>query len=170
MGVLALLLAACTHPRIAKGSDAGSSPGMVRGRAPVSYWAILHAYSPLPLAITAGRAGSGAVEIKAPASGRIEYRLTLDNPGSELFTEGVLVHATEDGGDEVVGTLFADAGLRDRRINIRGSLALPRPVDAVQLAAEIRSNPTSFRVLVRSVQAPAGAWEGRLRDGGRSRP
>jgi hypothetical protein len=137
--------------------DPRSAAGSTRLVAP------LHPFAAAPVTIGTFDGSSGFVVIEAPESGRLEYWLIVENPRGDLFTDGVLTHADGEGGDEVVATFFVDAGLRDRRLKVRGSLSVPHSTDPKQLAAEIRAQPGAFRVLLRSAQSPGGAWEGRLR-------
>lgn len=94
----------------------------------------------------------------------MEYLVTLYNPTGEAFTEAHVHRGEANNGDhgETVATLFADVALRDRYVQLRGTVMVHRDQQGSVLAEELRNNPGEFEVRVHSAKEPAGLIRGRV--------
>jgi hypothetical protein len=115
---------------------------------------------------TARKAGSaprsfarGRVELKLRRDSTLEYHLNVYNPATENFT-GAHIYRTGRSGPPVV-TLFTGASLRDKYIQVRGTGILIDPAGK-PLLEELRANPGSFYVSLRTAREPQGALIGTI--------
>jgi hypothetical protein len=101
----------------------------------------------------------GRVEFKLRRDSTLEYHLNLYNPSSENFTAAHIFRAGKSGPPVV--TLFTGASLRDKYIQVRGTGVLIDPV-GTPLLDELRANPSSFYVSLRTTREPTGALRGTI--------
>src|SRR5215207_4982577 len=101
----------------------------------------------------------GRVELKLRRDSTLVYHLNVYNPSGENFTAAQIFRAGRSGGPAV--TLFAGASLRDKYIQVRGTGVLTDPVGAT-LLDELRANPGSFYVSLRTAREPQGALRGTI--------
>jgi hypothetical protein len=104
----------------------------------------------------------GRVELKLRKDSTLEYRLNVYNPGGENFT-GAHIYRADRGnrsGPPAV-TLFTGASLKDKYIQVRGTGVLIDPV-GTPLLDELRANPASFYVSLRTTREPQGALRGTI--------
>jgi hypothetical protein len=105
----------------------------------------------------------GKLRVELRKDGRVEYRLSLYNPGRETFTAAHIIRAHN--GDGAAGTpvvtLFSSATLTDRYVDVRGT-AIVLELDQAEFLDELRREPAAFFVNVRSTKHPAGALRGRV--------
>jgi hypothetical protein len=146
-------------------SAVGASSGSSTSGAPVR--SVFSAKLAAPA--SGGRAGEGGgATSKAWGTGRIvvgseatfEYLITIYNPGAETFTSAHLHRATANEDGSVIATLFSDVSLRDRYIQLRGTLSVSRSTKLAALAEEIRERPGLFFISVHSTDDPRGAIRG----------
>jgi hypothetical protein len=101
----------------------------------------------------------GRVELKLRKDSTLEYHLNVYNPATENFT-AAHIYRTGRSGPPVV-TLFANASLKDKYIQVRGTGVLIDPVGK-PLLEELRANPTAFYVSLRTTREPQGALLGTI--------
>ena len=101
----------------------------------------------------------GRVELKLRRDSTLEYHLNVYNPGGDNFT-AAHVYRVGNAGPPVV-TLFTGASLKDKYIQVRGTGVLIDPVGK-PLLEELRANPTSFYVSLRTTREPQGALKGTI--------
>ena len=101
----------------------------------------------------------GRVELKLRRDSTLEYHLNVYNPGGDNFTAAHLYRAGHAGAPVV--TLFTGASLKDKYIQVRGTGVLVDPVGK-SLLDELRANPTSFYVSLRTTREPQGALRGTI--------
>jgi hypothetical protein len=101
----------------------------------------------------------GRVELKLRRDSTLEYHLNVFNPGAENFT-AAHIYRNGRSGPPVV-TLFSGAALRDKYIQVRGTGILIDPVGR-PLLEELRANPASFYVSLRTTREPQGALRGTI--------
>ena len=101
----------------------------------------------------------GRVELKLRRDSTLEYHLNVYNPGAENFTAAHLYRAGKVGPPVV--TLFTNASLKDKYIQVRGTGVLIDPVGK-SLLDELRANPSAFYVSVRTTREPQGALRGTI--------
>ena len=102
----------------------------------------------------------GRVELKVRRDSTLEYHLNVYNPSGENFTAAHIYRAARSGPPVV--TLFTGASLRDKYIQVRGTGVLIDPVGS-PLLDELRANPGSFYVSLRTTREPQGALRGAVR-------
>jgi hypothetical protein len=99
----------------------------------------------------------GTVRLVVNDDDSFEYLATIYNPDGEAFTGAVV----RRGAGEVLATLFSDVTLRERYIQLRGTVSIGRGARADVLAEELRENPRAFTVSVLAAGAPSlGAIRG----------
>jgi len=101
----------------------------------------------------------GRVELKLRRDSTLEYHLNVYNPGGDNFTAAHLYRAGRSGPPVV--TLFTGASLKDKYIQVRGTGVLVDPVGK-SLLDELRANPSSFYVSLRTTREPQGALRGTI--------
>jgi len=101
----------------------------------------------------------GRVELKLRRDSTLEYHLNVYNPGAENFTAAHVYRAGKAGPPVV--TLFTNASLKDKYIQVRGTGVLIDPVGK-SLLDELRANPSAFYVSVRTAREPQGALRGTI--------
>jgi len=101
----------------------------------------------------------GRVELKLRRDSTLEYHLNVYNPGSENFTAAQIFRSGRAGNPVI--TLFAGAALRDKYIQVRGTGVLTDPA-GLPLLDELRANPASFYVSLRTTREPQGALRGTI--------
>jgi hypothetical protein len=101
----------------------------------------------------------GRVELKLRRDSTLEYHLNVYNPGGDNFTAAHLYRAGKSGPPVV--TLFTGASLKDKYIQVRGTGVLVDPVGK-SLLDELRANPGSFYVSLRTTREPQGALRGTI--------
>jgi hypothetical protein len=101
----------------------------------------------------------GRVELKLRRDSTLEYHLNVYNPGGDNFTAAHLYRAGRAGPPVV--TLFTGASLKDKYIQVRGTGVLVDPVGK-SLLDELRANPGSFYVSLRTTREPQGALRGTI--------
>lgn len=101
----------------------------------------------------------GRVELKLRKDSTLEYHLNVYNPGVENFT-GAHIYRAGRAGPPVV-TLFTNASLKDKYIQVRGTGVLIDPIGK-PLLEELRANPTAFYVSLRTTREPQGALRGTI--------
>ena len=101
----------------------------------------------------------GRVELKLRRDSTLEYHLNVYNPAAENFTAAHIFRSGRAGPPVV--TLFTGASLRDKYIQVRGTGVLIDPVGS-PLLDELRANPGSFYVSLRTTREPQGALRGTI--------
>lgn len=111
---------------------------------------------------TARTFARGRVELKLRRDSTLEYHLNVYNPAGENFTAAHIFRS--DAGSRsapAVVTLFTGASLRDKYIQVRGTGVLIDPLGPA-LLEELRANPASFYVSLRTTREPQGALRGTI--------
>ena len=101
----------------------------------------------------------GRVDLKLRKDSTLEYHLNVYNPGVENFT-GAHIYRAGRAGPPVV-TLFTNASLKDKYIQVRGTGVLIDPIGK-PLLEELRANPTAFYVSLRTTREPQEALRGTI--------
>jgi hypothetical protein len=101
----------------------------------------------------------GRVELKLRRDSTLEYHLNVYNPATENFTAAHIYRSGRSGPPVV--TLFANASLKDKYIQVRGTGILVDPVGK-PLLEELRANPGAFYVSLRTTREPQGALVGTI--------
>ncbi len=121
--------------------------------------------------VAAARAGEGGGAVsKAWGSSRIvvgadnsfEYLITIYNPNAETFTSAHLHRSSSTEEGTVIATLFSDVSLRDRYIQLRGTVSVNRSTKSQVLAEALRERPGLFYISVHSTEEPKGAIRGTI--------
>jgi hypothetical protein len=99
----------------------------------------------------------GRVELKLRRDSTLEYHLNVYNPSGENFTAAHIFRAGSGAAPAI--TLFAGASLRDKYIQVRGTGVLVDPV-GTPLLDDLRANPGSYYVSLRTAREPQGALRG----------
>src|SRR5687768_15937803 len=101
----------------------------------------------------------GRVELKLRRDSTLEYHLNVYNPATENFTAAHIYRSGRSGAPVV--TLFANASLKDKYIQVRGTGILIDPVGKPVLE-ELRANPGAFYISLRTTREPQGALLGTI--------
>lgn len=104
--------------------------------------------------------GSGRIVLEA--DGNLEYLVTIYNPGAETFTSAILTRSENGAAGETVATFFTGVSIRDRYIQLRGTVMVNRSIKAEQLVDEIRENPGAFYVSAHSADGATGVIRGKV--------
>lgn len=105
----------------------------------------------------------GRVELKLRRDSTLEYHLNVYNPARETFTAAHLYRAGQSSRSvPAVVTLFTGAALTDKYIQVRGT-GVVLESDGAELLEELRANPGSFYVSLRTTRQPQGALRGTVR-------
>ena len=91
-------------------------------------------------------AATGTVRLVLKADDTIEYLITLNNPKGEVFIAAHLGREEAGGRSSAMATLFSDVMLRDRYLQLRGSVVLGRGAKASDLAQGLQERPNAFYV------------------------
>jgi hypothetical protein len=108
------------------------------------------------------RETSGNLKLHIGDDSVVQYWLIIENPNADVFTEAQLRRLSVAQKNPAVAILFADAQTRDRRVQLRGTLAVVKSGSISRLIQEVRMHPDSFYVSVRG-DAGAEVMSGRLR-------
>lgn len=101
----------------------------------------------------------GRVELKLRRDSTLEYHLNVYNPGHDNFTAAHIYRSGRSGPPVV--TLFTNASLKDKYIQVRGTGVLIDPA-GLALLEELRANPSAFYVSLRTTREPQGALRGTI--------
>lgn len=105
---------------------------------------------------------SGTVWIGIRNDSTFEYRVTIINPAGETFTGAHLHRGAAGENGPAIATLFSDAMLAERHVQVRGMGEIARVVAQTELIQLLREAPGEFYVNVHSTGDPRGALRGRL--------
>ncbi|MEO7513019.1 MAG: hypothetical protein ABIZ91_14780 [Gemmatimonadaceae bacterium] len=93
----------------------------------------------------------GTVKLVRNDDDTFEYLITIYNPRGETFRAAHICRDVGGGGAPVLATLFDELTLRERYVQMRGTVSLGRDTRAGMLGEELQEHPGSFLVEVETV-------------------
>ena len=98
----------------------------------------------------------GTVKLVLNDDDTLEYLITIYNPKGETFTGAQLCQGAGSAVGPALATLFTEVTLRDRYVQLRGTVAVGRDTKPSSLAEALQERPSSFYVAVQTRQGVNG--------------